>query len=110
MCSITRRGYTIYLLRGIIRGFTMRVNMGSCTHFFIMKHDVVVDLLGFRGSDRVQKKGMVDENIIVGEIRIPQVWKSESPKVRNIISDPHVLRLFLDRGVQKNCVVSTWGS
>ena len=49
-----------------------------------MKNDGVVDLLGVRGSDRVQKKGMTDENVLVCKIR-----KSESPKVRKSESPEH---------------------
>ena len=42
-----------------------------------MKNDAVVDVLGVRGSDWVQKKDITDEKILVCKIR-----KSESPEVR----------------------------
>ena len=49
-----------------------------------MQNDGVVDLLGVRGSDRVQKKGMTYENILVCKMR-----KFESPKVRKSESPEH---------------------
>ena len=45
-----------------------------------MKNDVVVDLLGVRGSDRVQKKGLTDTNLLVCTNSIPKVRESGNPE------------------------------